>query len=42
MEFHIDDQKPIYKQIVEQVLIQIKSGELAPGARLPTERELVP
>lgn len=40
MEFHIDDQKPIYKQIVEQVLIQIKSGELAPGARLPTEREL--
>ena len=40
MEFCIDDQKPIYKQIVEQVLVKIKSGELAAGARLPTEREL--
>lgn len=40
MEFSIDDQKPIYKQIVEQVLIKIKTGVLAPGARLPTEREL--
>ncbi len=32
--------KPIYKQIVEQVLRQIKAGDLRPGDRLPTEREL--
>ena len=32
--------RPIYKQIVEQVLAQIKDGSLKPGDRLPTEREL--
>lgn len=32
--------KKIYKQIVEQILQNIKSGVLRPGDRLPTEREL--
>jgi len=40
MNIKIDDSKPIYHQIVEQILSQIKSGELSPGDRLPTEREL--
>lgn len=31
---------PIYKQLVEQLTRSIKSGELKPGDRLPTEREL--
>ncbi len=31
---------PIYLQIVEQILQMIRSGELASGEKLPTEREL--
>ena len=31
---------PIYKQLVEQLTRMIKSGELKPGDRLPTERDL--
>ena len=31
---------PIYKLLVEQLTRSIKSGELKPGDRLPTEREL--
>lgn len=40
MTFNIDQSRPIYKQLVEQILTFIKQGELAPGDRLPTEREL--
>lgn len=40
MEFNIDNSKPIYKQLVEQILVFIKRGELKAGDRLPTEREL--
>ena len=40
MDFKLDGQSPLYKQIVEQILLKIKSGELPPGAKLPTEREL--
>ena len=40
MEFKLDGQSALYKQIVEQILLKIKSGELPPGAKLPTEREL--
>lgn len=35
-----DQSRPIYKQIVEQMLLRIKRGELKPGDRLPTERQL--
>ncbi|MDR1625330.1 MAG: FadR family transcriptional regulator [Spirochaetia bacterium] len=31
----------VYEDIIQQVAQQIKSGELAPGDKLPTERELV-
>ncbi len=31
---------PIYKQLVEQLTRMIKSGELKPGDKLPTERDL--
>lgn len=40
MELDFSSPTPIYKQIVEQVIAGIRRGELAPGARLPTEREL--
>lgn len=40
MDFKLDGDSPLYKQIVEQMLQKIKSGELPPGSRLPTEREL--
>ena len=40
MDFRLDGQSALYKQIVEQILFKIKNGELAPGAKLPTEREL--
>ena len=40
MEIQLGGSGPIYRQIVEQVLQQIKDGALRPGDRLPTEREL--
>ena len=40
MTFYLTDDKPIYKQLMEQILSKIKTGELPPGSRLPTEREL--
>ena len=36
MEFKLDGQSALYRQIVEQVLLKIKNGELQPGAKLPT------
>lgn len=35
-----ENSRPLYKQIVEQILRQVKEGILKPGDRLPTEREL--
>ncbi len=40
IEILFESTKPIYKQIVEQILRQVKQGILRPGDRLPTEREL--
>ncbi len=40
MDISFDSGRPIYKQIVEQVLVKIKKGELKPGDKLPTEREM--
>ncbi len=31
---------PIYRQIIDQVLVAISIGRLTPGARLPTVRQL--
>ena len=39
--FHIDDNGiPIYVQIRDQILAAIGSGELQPGERMPTMREV--
>lgn len=35
-----DKNTPIYKQIVNYIIQQIETGELNPGQKLPTEREL--
>ena len=40
MVFGEVDRKPLYLQVAEQIREAILRGDLAPGARLPTEREL--
>jgi GntR family transcriptional regulator len=42
VEFRIDTRSgvPFYRQIIEQVTLAIARGELAPGDRLPTVRQL--
>ena len=42
MQFAIDPKSgvPFYRQIIEQTKFAIASGELAPGDRLPTVRQL--
>ena len=40
MTFELNGSKPIYKQLMDEILAKIRSGELIPGAKLPTEREL--
>ncbi len=40
IKVEFETNKPIYKQIVEQICSQIKTGILSPGDRLPTERDL--
>lgn len=40
MKFIFDNTIPIYIQLVEQLKMYIVSGNLAPGARLPSVREL--
>ncbi len=40
MVFSFDNNSPIYLQIIEQIKIQIISGELKPGERLPSVRDL--
>ena len=35
-----DKNKPIYKQLVDEILDDIKQGRLNPEDKLPTEREL--
>lgn len=40
MQFLFDNDRPIYIQLVEQLKIYIVSGQLKPGERLPSVREL--
>lgn len=40
LTFELNGSKPIYKQLMDEILAKIRSGELIPGAKLPTEREL--
>ncbi|MBE1444978.1 GntR family transcriptional regulator [Paenibacillus sp. OAS669] len=39
-QLRIDPSRPLYEQFVEQLRADIARGELAPGARLPSVREL--
>lgn len=40
MAWKLDSDKPIYLQLVEQIQMQIVSGQYAPGTKLPSVREL--
>lgn len=40
MEFSFENNTPIYIQLVDQLKINIISGRLSPGERLPSVREL--
>lgn len=40
MDWKLDDSRPIWQQIAEQLTLLIASGEYAPGSRLPSVREL--
>lgn len=40
MSWKLNNDRPIYIQLLEQLLYKIVSGEFAPGARLPSVREL--
>jgi GntR family transcriptional regulator len=38
--WELDDERPIYLQLAEQICLRIISGRYAPGERLPSVREL--
>ena len=40
MEWNLEEGRPIYAQLVEQIQMQIASGQYAPGGKLPSVREL--
>lgn len=40
MDYIFDNDRPIYIQLVEKLKIEIVSGKLKPGERLPSVREL--
>ena len=40
MEFQFDDDKPIYKQLVEKIKLEIVLGHFKRGDKLPSDREL--
>lgn len=40
MAWDLDSDRPIYAQLVERIQMQIVSGCYAPGARLPSVRDL--
>ena len=40
MEFEFDDDKPIYKQLVDKLKLEIVLGHFKSGEKLPSVREL--
>ena len=40
MEFIFDNERPIYLQLVEQLIIFIVSGKFKPGDKIPSVRDL--
>lgn len=39
-DFRIDPSRPLYEQFVEQIRAMIAKGDLAPGTRLPSVRDM--
>jgi GntR family transcriptional regulator len=40
MEWNIDSERPVYLQIIEQIQRGIISGQIEPGSKLPSVRDL--
>lgn len=40
MQFQFDNERPIYLQLIDQLELYIVSGQLTPGERLPSVRDL--
>lgn len=40
MKVNFDEAKPIYQQIIDQIKMMIVRGELEPGGKLPSQREM--
>ncbi|MGL4283389.1 GntR family transcriptional regulator [Eubacterium aggregans] len=40
MKWHIDSDRPVYRQLIDQIKIGIIAGVFAPGEKLPSVREL--
>lgn len=40
MEWTINSDRPVYKQLIEQIELRIVSGLFAPGDKLPSVREM--
>lgn len=40
MRFDLDPSRPIYQQIIDTIKRSVVRGELAPGERIPSQREL--
>ena len=40
MDFEFDNERPIYLQLVRRLRVGIVSGEVTPGSRIPSVREL--
>ncbi|MFW6238144.1 MAG: GntR family transcriptional regulator [Halanaerobiales bacterium] len=40
MDIQLDDSQPIYEQIIEHIKQMIVRGEIKPGDKLPSQREL--
>ena len=40
MDYKFDNERPIYIQLVELLRIEIVSGKLSPGTKIPSVREL--
>lgn len=40
MNYSFDNERPIYVQLIEKIRLEIISGKLMPGERIPSVREL--
>lgn len=40
MQWNLDDTRPIYSQLIEQLQLAIVAGEFSPGDKLPSVRDM--